>query len=157
MDQEDPIKERPDADGHITLSEANDWYRNGGGKDLFQDLSKMDLDFISASDFDFVGQTKTFQSLFKSSDGFTYGNINLKYEGGTKVSVVKGYHDTYNFEQHGHRSTNPNVGGRVKENVSRAFRNFATVGGRMLAYRFPMNLHNVEFKIYFYGYGKISR
>lgn len=152
-----PTKNRPDADGKITLGEANNWYRNGNGKPLFADLSKVDLAFVSASDFKGVGDVRTFQSLFKSDDGFIYGNITLKYEGGTRVSVTKGYHDTYNFERHNTRSTNPNISGRIKENSLRAFRNFATFGGRMLADRFPMNLHNQEFKIHFYGYGKISK
>ena len=151
----DPPK--PDADGKITLAEANFWYRNGNGEALYADLSQIDLDFIKASDFSGVGDTKTFQTLFKSEDGFTYGNINLRYDGGTTVSVIKNYHDTYNFENHGNRSRNPNILDRIGENSSRAFRNFATVGGRMLADRFPMNLHNQEFNIYFYGKGKISK
>ncbi|WP_260209431.1 RHS repeat domain-containing protein [Apibacter adventoris] len=29
------LKNRPDYDGFLTLSEANDWYRNGGGSSLF--------------------------------------------------------------------------------------------------------------------------
>jgi len=157
MHQDPPVGKRPDSDGKITLAEANDWYRNGNGKSLYADLSKIDLEFINISDFKGVGDIKTFQTLVNSSDGFIYGNITLKYEGGTKVSVTKGYHDTYNFERHNSRSTNPNASERVKENAARAFRNFATVGGRMLADRFPVNLHNQEFKIYFYGYGKISK
>ncbi|MBB4802054.1 RHS repeat-associated protein [Flavobacterium nitrogenifigens] len=157
QNMEDQENERPDADGIITLAEANFWYRNGRGESLYADLSKIDLDFISVSDFKAVGDVKTFQSLFKSSNGLVYGNITLKYEGGTRVSVIKGYHDTYDFDRHGQRSKNPKAWGRVKENAKRAFRNFATVGGRMLADRFPLNLHNQEFKIYFYGYGKISK
>jgi len=36
------LKDRPDYDGKLTLSEANDWYKNGGGKPLFVDLKKID-------------------------------------------------------------------------------------------------------------------
>ncbi|MBE8726416.1 hypothetical protein [Flavobacterium hungaricum] len=139
------------------MAEANYWYRNGHGEPLYADLSKIDLSFVSASDFKKVGEVKTFQSLFKSEDGFVYGNITLKYEGGTRVTVSKGYYDTYNFETHGNRSTSPSVFRRIGQNTSRAFRNFATVGGRMLADRFPMRLNNQEFNIYFYGVGKISK
>jgi hypothetical protein len=153
----DPSTKKPDADGKVTLGEENDWYRNGNGEPLFADLSKVDLAFVSASDFKGVGDVKTFQSLFKSDDGFTYDNITLKQEGGTRVSVTKGYYDTYNFERHNTRSANPNISGRIKENALRGFRDFATAGSRMVADRFLFNLYNTEYKIYFYGYGKISK
>ena len=150
----DGLKDRPDYDGKITLSEANDWYRNGHSEPLFADLSKIDLKFISSSQFEGVGDKQGIQTLTKSDDGLVYGNITLKYEGGNSVSSQ---FDTYNFERHNNRSTAPTAGQRIKDNAKRGFRNAATVAGRMLADRNPFNLHNSEFNIYFYGKGKISK
>ncbi len=40
------LKTRPDYDGHLTLDEANKWYREGGGKPLYTSLAKIDLSGI---------------------------------------------------------------------------------------------------------------
>lgn len=37
------LPNRPDYDGYLTLSEANEWYRNGNGQPLFIDSSKISL------------------------------------------------------------------------------------------------------------------
>ncbi|WP_024770720.1 RHS repeat domain-containing protein [Aquimarina macrocephali] len=147
------LKDRPDYDGKITLSEANDWYRNGGGKPLFVDLSKVDLGFISSEQFKSVGSTKPIQTLFDSEDGAIYGNVTFTYEGENKVSAAP---DVYDFGRHNRRSTASSPLTRIKENAKRGIRNAATVGGRIVADRSPFNLHNKEFKINFYGKGNIS-
>jgi uncharacterized protein RhaS with RHS repeats len=40
------LSSRPDWDGHLTLEEANEWYRTGECQPLFTDLSKIDLSGI---------------------------------------------------------------------------------------------------------------
>lgn len=89
------LKDRPDYDGHVTLDEANKWFREGDGKPLFVDLSKMDLSAIGQSDFSKVGERKYFQTLFSSKDGRVYGNIGLTLQSGGKV---KGTYDDYDFD-----------------------------------------------------------
>jgi RHS repeat-associated protein len=89
---------RPDNDGHITLDEANDWYRKGNGQALNADLSKVDLSFLTAADFDNKpGTSKYIQTLWGSKDGRIYGNIRLTYEGNNRVSST---FDVYDFEMH---------------------------------------------------------
>lgn len=41
------LKNRPDYDGIVSLSEANDWARNGNGQPLFVDVGKLDLSSVS--------------------------------------------------------------------------------------------------------------
>ena len=50
-DQTASYPSRPDWDGYLTLSEANEWYRNGNGQPLFVDASKIDLSPITTLDF----------------------------------------------------------------------------------------------------------
>jgi len=74
------LKDRPDWDGKLTLSEANEWYRNGNGEPLFVDLSKIDLSGIYSLGEKYVGQVKTFNLLLNSgslNDGLVYGKIHL--------------------------------------------------------------------------------
>ena len=90
---------RPDADGYLTLSEANDWYRNGGGQALNVDLNKINLSGIRAVDFpNGVGSKKSFNLLIHSSsvnDGLVYGSITLRlYENNT----VRAFSDVYDFD-----------------------------------------------------------
>ena len=41
------LKDRPDYDGVVSLSEANDWARNGNGQPLFVDVGKLDISSVS--------------------------------------------------------------------------------------------------------------
>jgi RHS repeat-associated protein len=89
---------RPDNDGHITVEEANEWYKNGNGRTLNADLSKVDLSFLTAADFDNKpGTSKFIQTLWSSKDGRVYGNIRLTYKGNNRVSCD---FDRYDFEMH---------------------------------------------------------
>lgn len=88
------LKDRPDYDGHVTLDEANKWYREGNAKPLYVDLAKIDLSSFKQSDFKENGQITYLQTLFKSSDGRVYGNIGLKLQNGR----AKGNFDVYDFD-----------------------------------------------------------
>jgi hypothetical protein len=94
------LPSRPDYDGKVTLSEANDWYSNGNGQPLFVDLGKIDLSGISSSRFEGVGTSEAFNLLVNSNDmdaGKVLGNITLKLFPNNKV---RAFQDTYNFEYH---------------------------------------------------------
>ncbi|MBP5514179.1 MAG: RHS repeat-associated core domain-containing protein [Bacteroidaceae bacterium] len=93
------LPNRPDWDGHITLSEANDWYRNGKGETLYADLELINLSGIVSLGDKYVGVEKTFNLLLGGSlsinDGLVYGNMRLKrYPGNT----VRAYSDIYDFD-----------------------------------------------------------
>jgi RHS repeat-associated protein len=88
------LSSRPDYDGHVTLDEANKWYREGNGQPLFADLSKVDLSAIKQGDFKTDRKVTYFQTLFNSKDGRVYGNIGLSLENGR----ARGTYDTYDFD-----------------------------------------------------------
>jgi hypothetical protein len=106
---------RPDWDGHLTLKEANDWYRNGNGQPLFVDLNKIDLSGLYSLGEKYVGQEKSVNVLLNSSsldDGLVHGNITLKrYPNNT----VRAYSDEYNFKMHSWK--NPLNWGRNFETI----------------------------------------
>lgn len=89
---------RPDADGYLTLSEANDWYRNGNGQKLTVDINKLGITNVYASDFDHVGAKMVINLFFKSNKadaGLVFGNITVKLYPG---NIVKAYDDKYDFD-----------------------------------------------------------
>ncbi|MEC3882048.1 RHS repeat-associated core domain-containing protein, partial [Parapedobacter sp. 10938] len=88
------LPSRPDYDGHLTLAEANEWFRTGDGKPLYVDLSKIDLSSISQGDFKTDRKVTYFQTLFSSKDGRVYGNIGLSLVNG----VARGAYDDYDFD-----------------------------------------------------------
>ncbi len=92
------LKDRPDWDGYLTLSEANEWYRDGRGQALFADLSRIDLSGIVSLGENYIGQVKTFNLLWNSNslnDGLVYGNVTFKrYPNHT----VRAFSDEYGFE-----------------------------------------------------------
>ncbi|MBC7655418.1 MAG: hypothetical protein H7098_13210 [Oligoflexus sp.] len=92
-----------DGDRKISLSEANEWYRYGGGQPITVDASKVDLNFVNTSDW-VSGNTYTIQTLFSSEEGSVFGNISVKYLGNNQVKILS---DTYNFEQHGSYLSSP--------------------------------------------------
>ncbi len=126
---------RPDADGYISLSEANYWYRNGNGEPLYADLSKIDLSFIRASDFQSDRKITYFQTLFSSNDGRVYGNIGLSLVNGRAV----GNYDRYDFDIK--RYTNKTT----QIPLSLIIRNAATQIGNWFAG------NGTPYNIYFYG------
>ena len=69
---------RPDWDGYLTLSEANDWYRNGNGESLYADLSKINLSRLLSLGELFVNQEKVVNLFFASitiNDALVYGTV----------------------------------------------------------------------------------
>ncbi len=64
-----------------------------------------------------IGNTKSIQTLFRSDDGYVYGNITLKLGENNVVTAPLGY-DEYNFEMHHPLLDSP-------------VRNISTVGGRI--------------------------
>ena len=94
------LPSRPDYDGKVTLSEANDWFKNGNGQPLFMDLGKIDLSGISSSRFKGVGSKEAFNLLLNSNSidaGVVLGNVTLRLHPDNKV---KGFPDKYDFESH---------------------------------------------------------
>ena len=92
------LRNRPDWDGYLTLSEANEWFRNGNGQSLYTDLSKIDLSGIVSLGENYVGQTKVINLLFSSNslnDGLVYGKVTLKRY---PNHSVKAYADKYDFD-----------------------------------------------------------
>ncbi len=106
-----------DGDGKLSLKEANNWYRKGGGKGITVAADSVDLDFINPDNWK-IGEEHAIQTLLQSSSGLVYGQLTLKYEGNNQFSIAP---DTYNFEMH----TGTSFGTR--------FRNFATRIGHMVA------------------------
>ncbi|MDD2636449.1 MAG: RHS repeat-associated core domain-containing protein [Bacteroidales bacterium] len=94
------LSSRPDWNGHLTLDEANNWYRNGNGQALYTDLSKIDLSNLYSKGEKYVNQEK-YISLFRASnstnDALVYGQITLKRYPNHQV---RAYSDEYNFETH---------------------------------------------------------
>lgn len=92
------LSSRPDWDGKLTLSEANEWYRNGNGAPLYVDLKKIDLSTIVSLGEEYVNQKKTFNLLLCSGsveDGLVFGNITLKRY---PNHSIRAYSDNYGFE-----------------------------------------------------------
>ncbi|MFC2450563.1 MAG: RHS repeat-associated core domain-containing protein, partial [Flavobacteriaceae bacterium] len=85
-----------DGNGELNLHEANNWYRNGNGKDIILDASKIDLNFVDTSGWR-KGDIKGIQTLFRSRNGTVLGNITVKYHGNNVVSILP---DVYDFESH---------------------------------------------------------
>ena len=87
---------RPDWDGKLTLEEANEWYKNGNGQELFVDINQIDLSMLYSLGDGYVGKEYTFNLLFLGSeDGKVYGNLTfVRYPNDT----CRAYADTYDFD-----------------------------------------------------------
>ncbi|MFY7938244.1 MAG: RHS repeat domain-containing protein [Flavobacterium sp.] len=139
------LEKRPDYDGYLTLSEANNWFQNGKGEPLFVDASKIDLSPVETADFsDGVGSSiyKNFFLTTNQDTGRVYGTIKLTLDnenGTTTLGGKNGYLDTYNFEQKKSDGT-----------LKRELRNFGTKVGEILAGK------GIEYKIFNYGKGKVE-
>lgn len=100
------LSERPDWDGYITLDEANEWYRNGGGDPLFAELDQLDLSFYYSQGDDYIGKeyTVSLRSGNSLNDFLVYGSISLvRYPNNT----VRAYSDSYDFRTDDHTWWNP--------------------------------------------------
>lgn len=90
------LRYRPDWDGYLTLTEANEWYRYGQGRPLFVDINKIDLGV-------FFNERPKGSSFLRSliihsgsvNDALVYGTITLTSEPNNMVSSKP---DTYNFD-----------------------------------------------------------
>jgi hypothetical protein len=92
------LPSRPDWDGYLTLAEANKWYGDGNGEDLYVDLNKIDLSGIVSLGEKFVGDEETINLLLNSNslnDGLVYGQITLKRYPNHQV---RAYSDKYDFD-----------------------------------------------------------
>lgn len=113
-DQTASYPSRPDWDGYLTLSEANECYRNGNGQPLFVDASKIDLSPITTLDFSNGKKTDYFNfaspKYANRKTGLVYGTIRislLNNNGEVKLGMDNGYLDNYGFEmQKGRRLRN---------------------------------------------------
>ena len=135
------LSSRPDWDGIITLSEANNWYRNGNGEPLFVDAAKIDLSPLEKSDFSTVGSSKYVNFLdpkkLNLQTGLVYGTILvtlMNNDGAVKLGNNSGLLDVYNFDMQ----------------QGRPYRNFATQLGSIIAG------NGTSFNIYHYGQGKVK-
>jgi RHS repeat-associated protein len=103
IDHYNNLPNRPDWDGYLTLNEANEWYREGGGKPLFVDAAKIDLSPVKKSDFSKVGDSfyKNFAFTTNTETGLVYGNIKLTLmndKGVIKLGGTGGLLDIYDFD-----------------------------------------------------------
>ena len=114
------LNTRPDWDGYLTLSEANDWYRNGQGEPLFADLKQIDISRISLNNLN-IGERKLINLLYQGNslnDRLVYGNITFEMHPSNTITVLP---DKYDFEMHSGYS------------LSTMIRNTLTIIGGMLA------------------------
>lgn len=87
------LPNRPDYDGYLTLSEANEWYRNGNGQPLFIDSSKISLSPLTIEDLS-INKSLTYNFLYPTrpnfKTGLVYGNIKITLldKKGKYVSVM---------------------------------------------------------------------
>ena len=111
------LNKRPDWDGKLTLSEANEWYRNGNGRELFVDINKIDLSMYASLGDKYIGKIYAFNlQMDGSSDGLVFGNLTFKRYAN---DACRAYSDTYDFEYH--------------KGISSMPRNVATFFGRLYA------------------------
>ena len=134
------LPNRPDFDGKLTLSEANQWYREGNGQPLYVDAAKIDLSPLTIEYLqNRNGQPYNFlySALFNTQTALIYGSIKvtLLNNDGTVTLGTNNYIDTYDFDHH--------ANGDI-------FRNFATKIGKVVAGE------GMRYKIYGYGTGHVG-
>jgi hypothetical protein len=84
------------ADGRLSLGEANDWYRKGGGRKLTVDASKLDLGWVR--DEGWNSGVKQVQTLYNSEDGLVHGQMSMHRISAQRATIERGLYD---FEQIG--------------------------------------------------------
>ena len=139
LEHSNSLSSRPDWDGFLTLTEANDWYRNGDGNPLYVDASKIDLFPVTTGTFEKgEGSSKTINFLGRylnpGPTGFVYGNIELtllnKSTGEVRLGNSDGRLDNYGFEQQPKGSS---------------WRNFATkIGGWVAGTGKPFDIYTYK-------------
>lgn len=93
----DAIKDSWDTDnnGMLSLSEANNWYRNAGGQPISVDASKVKIGRVPLKHF-VVGEQNKRNLLWDfNSPGLVYGTLDYKYEGNNQFSI---YTNAYDFD-----------------------------------------------------------
>lgn len=137
---------RPDYDGKLTLGEANDWYKNGDGKPLYVDGSKVDLSPYSNGDLP-IGETQNinfFSIKGNLETGKVYGTIKvtvLDVSGNVRLGLPNGKLDTYDFDiQEGRTARN------IATRLGKAWSDIST--GKMTGQQ--------SYDIYVYGTGKLK-
>jgi len=133
------LYQRPDFDGKLTKSEADEWWKSKSGEPLFVDQSKIELPGVTTKSFD----NKDGKSFYKnfvwglSNTGKVYGTLKLTLKSSTTGAVHIGgakFLDEYDYRMD-----------------SRGLRNFATWVGR------PGGADNGKsFFIYGYGQSKVK-
>ena len=140
--------DRPDYDGVVNLTEANDWARNGNGQPLYIDIGKLNLSRVSVFQDFRNGIESIYKNFALPGSGAAYGQDPGLVYGTLKVSLLNrntkelkigndsGRIDIYNFEYH----------------KGRYFRNISTFFGNQAATQFGTSKIK-EFEIYGYGTG----
>ena len=131
------LKDRPDWDGKLTLEEANEWYKNGNGQELFVDINQIDLSMLYSLGDKYIGKRYVF-NLFTlgSKDGKVYGSLTfIRYPNDT----CRAFADKYDFDM------------KSWKNPLNWFRNIATIAGSVYAGK------GVPYTINIYGSAQLKR
>ena len=130
------LSKRPDWDGKLTLSEANEWYAKGGGKPLYIDIKSLDLSMFYSLGEQYVGKTYYFNLLTcgNPKDGLVYGHLGFER---TPNDGVRALSDKYDFDM-------------KKWSLSTSLRNIETIIGNFVAGK------GIPFDIIFYGEQKLK-
>jgi hypothetical protein len=81
----------------ISLEEANEHYRNGGGTDLHIDMSDLDFSELSPEDFPNAPGRDLIDLIFHGTrEAPVFGRLWMTYLGDDKVKASDGF-DRYNF------------------------------------------------------------
>lgn len=141
------LPDRPDYDGKLTLSEANDWYKNGNGKPLYVDASKVDLSPLSNGSLP-IGETQNINfaspKYANLETGLVYGTIKvtaLDANGNARLGLPNGKLDTYDFDiQEGRTGRN------IATRIGKAWSDISTL----------KTTGQQSYDIYVYGTGKLK-
>jgi len=132
--------ERPDADGYVTLDEANQWRKNGNKEPLTVDADKLTVKRTEEWEFKTEGRYKGQYLAGGRATGKDYvvhGQVTFVKDLHGNISMTPG---AYDFEMH----SIPN-GSSVYDRYKTAFRNYGTIAGRVYAGE------GQTFKIYYRG------
>ena len=89
-------RQRPDADGYLTLDEAEFWWRSGNRLPLTLDIGKIDFGNLSASEFEGVNSSIVVNLLLRSksgNDGLVHGRISVTLLEGNMIAVGSELYD----------------------------------------------------------------